>query len=135
EELRELLELPPADQVVRHQDVVDPGVGHHLRLVQRLAGDAHGAELDLPPCDLDALVRLHVRAVGETDSVAVLLPAREIALEPVEIDDSRRRRAVEPRAGRFTRAPAERRWRRRRRGPRRRAGTATRVPHAPALVA
>ena len=98
EQLRELLELPPADEVVRDQHVVDPGVDHHLRLVQRLAGDARGAELDLPPRDLDALVRLHVRAVGETDAVAVLLPAREVRLEPVEVDDRGRRRDVEAHA-------------------------------------
>ena len=61
-----------------------------------------------------------------------------LRLEPVEIDDGRRRRDVEAHAGcraRFRPAPAARRWRRRRRAPRRRAGTARRGPPAPALAA
>jgi hypothetical protein len=66
--------------------------------VQRLARHPGGAEPDLLPRDLDALVRLHVRAVRKTALVAVRLPAREVLLEPVEVDDRGRRRDVESHA-------------------------------------
>ena len=68
-----------------------PGVDHCLRLEQRLAGDASGAELDLSLRDRDALVGLDVRPVAQTEPVAFLLPAGEIALEPIEVDDGGRR--------------------------------------------
>ena len=84
-------ELRRSEDVHRHEHVVDAGPDHRLGLEQRLAGDADGAELDLPLRDLDALVRLHVRPVAQADPVALSLPAGEIALEPVEIDDRGRR--------------------------------------------
>jgi hypothetical protein len=59
------LELGLADDVVRHEDVVDPGVDHHLGFVQGLTRDAVCAERDLTPGDLDTLVRLHVRPVRQ----------------------------------------------------------------------
>ena len=90
-ERRQPLELRRADQVVRDQDVVDPGVGHHLRLAELLAGDAARAERHLPARDLDGLVRLDVRTVREPDGVAVRLPAGEVVLEPVDVDDDGRR--------------------------------------------
>ena len=84
-------ELRRSEDVHRHEHVVDACPDHRLGLEQRLAGDADGAELDLPLRDLDALVRLHVRPVAQADPVALGLPAGEIALEPVEIDDRGRR--------------------------------------------
>ena len=88
---RQPLELRLARQVVRDQDVVDPGVGHHLRLAELLAGDAARAEGHLPARDLDGLVRLDVRAVREPDGVAVRLPPREVAIQPIDVDDEGRR--------------------------------------------
>ena len=41
-----------------------PAVGHHLGLAELLARDPARAELELAPRDLDASVRLHVRAVA-----------------------------------------------------------------------
>ena len=68
-----------------------PAADHRLRLEQRLAGDADRTELDLPLRDLDTLVRLHVGPVAQADPVALGLPACEVALEPVEVDDRGRR--------------------------------------------
>ena len=90
-EHRQPFELRLARQVVRDQDVVDPGVGHHLRLAELLAGDAARAEGHLPARDLDGLVRLDVRAVREPDCVAVRLPPREVAIQPIDVDDEGRR--------------------------------------------
>ena len=53
-ERTETLELLGADDVVRHEDVRDAGVGHHLGLAELLARDARGAERELSLRDLDA---------------------------------------------------------------------------------
>ena len=92
EQVAEALELPLAEEVVRDQNVVDSGIGHHLGLAELLARDAPRAEVELAPGDLDDLVRLHVGPVDEPDLVAVALPALEVALEPAEVDDERRGR-------------------------------------------
>ena len=84
-------ELRLAEDVERDEDVGAPAVGHHLGLAELLARDPARAELELAPRDLDAPVRLDVRAVREPDPVAVVLPAGEVALEPVEVDDRGRR--------------------------------------------
>jgi hypothetical protein len=57
------------------------------------------AERDLSD-DLDALVRLYVRTVRQTDAIAVVLRAGEVRLEPVEVDDRSRRCDVERHPGR-----------------------------------
>ena len=88
------LELGLADDVVRHEDVVDSGVDHHLGFVQGLTRDAVGTERDLTPGDLDTLVRLHVRAIRQPGPIAVVLPAREVRLQQVQVDDQGRREDV-----------------------------------------
>ncbi len=95
EQLGEARDLAVADDVRRQQEVVEAGFGHQLGLAERLARDAGRAELDLAAGDLDALVGLDVRPVAEPELVAVPLPPREVLLQPVEVDDRRRRRDVE----------------------------------------
>ena len=90
EQPREPRELGLADHVRRHEEVVEAGVGHCLGLAERLAGEARRAELQLTARDLGALVRLHVRAAREAELVAARLPAGEVPLHPVEVDDGRR---------------------------------------------
>ena len=87
EEAAQALQLRRPDDVEGDEDVGAAGVGHRLGLAQLLARDPDGAERELALRDLGAAVRLHVRAVREPVSVAVLLPAREVALEPVHVDD------------------------------------------------
>ena len=83
------------------EDVVAPGIGHSLRLAQLLTGDADGTECELAMRDLDAAVSLDVRPIRESVAVAVLLPAREIVLESIGVDDcSRRLDLLERHAGR-----------------------------------
>ena len=105
EQRGEPLELGLADDVVRHEHIVDPGVDHHLGFVQGLARDSAGTERDLPPGDLDALVGLHVRPVRQTGPIAMVLPSCEVRLQPVQVDDQRRRKDVEGHAARLRRPP------------------------------
>ncbi len=79
-----------ADQVVADQDVVDAGFGHHLGLAELLAGDALGAGRDLQLREQRALVRLDMRPVGDAGGVAGRLDARDVALDPVHVDDEGR---------------------------------------------
>src|SRR6185436_12525243 len=60
------------------------------RLAELLARDAARAEGHLAPRDFDGLVRLDVGPVREPHRVAVLLPALEVALEAVDVDDDGR---------------------------------------------
>lgn len=64
------------------------------------------AERHLAPRRLDGLVRLDVRPVGEPGRVAVGLPALEVPLEPVEVDDERRRLELDHDPGCGSRATA-----------------------------
>ena len=76
-----------ADQIVADQDVVDPGIGHHFGLTELLAGDALGAGLDLHGGDDRALVGLDMRPVGDPCGIAGRLDPRDVALDPVHVDD------------------------------------------------
>ena len=122
EQAREPRELVLADDVRRQQEVVEAGLGHRLGLAEGLAGEARRAELDLAAGDLDALVRLDVRPVPETELVAALLPPRQVALQPC--------RGRRP-------APASRRSRARHAGSRAIASISTRISpgsRAPTVV-
>ena len=74
-------------QVVADQDVVDPGLRHHLGLAEFLAGDAASAGRDLHPGEQRALVGLDVRAIGDTGCLASPLNPRDVALHLVHVDD------------------------------------------------
>ena len=75
-----------ADQIVADQDVVDPGIRHHLGLADLLAGDALGAGRDLHLREHRALVGLDMRPVGDAGGIAGRLDARDVALDPVHVD-------------------------------------------------
>src|SRR5438105_66033 len=89
--LRHIAGVPPADEVEGDQQVGEPRVRHHLGLAELLAGQPGRAGVELPARDLDGLVGLDVRPVDESDPVGLRLPARDVRLEPVEIDDRDRR--------------------------------------------
>ena len=76
-----------AEQIVADQDVVDAGIHHHLGLADLLAGDALGAGRDLHLRQHRALVGLDVRPVGDAGRIARRLDARDVALDPVHVDD------------------------------------------------
>ena len=76
-----------ADQIVADQDVVDPGIRHHLGLAELLAGDALGAGRDLHLRQQRALVGLDMRPVGDAGGIAGRLDARDVALDAVHVDD------------------------------------------------
>ena len=63
------------------------GVGHHLGLAEFLAGDAPGAGGDLKFCQQRALVGLDMRPVGDAGRIAGGLNPRDVALDPVHVDD------------------------------------------------
>ncbi len=86
-ERRETLELALADHVVRYEHVVDPAIDHHLGLAKLLTGDPARSQRDLPVSDRDRLVRLHVRTVHQPGVVAMGLPALEVSLQAVDVDD------------------------------------------------
>ena len=88
------LHLLGADEGERDQDVLDPGVGHHLRLAELLAGDPDRTCGELQAGDLRQLVGLRVRAQRQPVCVAVGLHRADVALDDVEIDGEERRGEV-----------------------------------------
>src|SRR5580698_8501234 len=76
-----------AQEIIADQDVVDTGIRHHLGFTDLLAGNAFGAGLDLELRQNGTLVGLDVGTVGDTGRVASLLHARDVALDPVHVDD------------------------------------------------
>ena len=87
EQRAEAADLLLAENVVGDQDVVEPGIGHHLGLADFLAGDAAGAGVALHGGDHGALVGLDVRPVGDARGVAQRLDTGDVALHHVEVDD------------------------------------------------
>ncbi len=66
---RQPLGLGFADHIEGEQDVIGhAGVGHHFDLAELLAGDADSARIDLHLGERRQLVRLDMRAIGETES-------------------------------------------------------------------
>ena len=86
----EPLRLRLADEREREQDVLDPGVGHHLGLAELLARDPDRSGLELEPGELGQLVGLDVRAQRHPVLVAVGLHAGDVPLDCVEVRDQHR---------------------------------------------
>jgi hypothetical protein len=85
-----------AQLVVRHdlvgqEDLADPGTREGARLPHRRGGDPDRARRDLQLGDLQALVRLEVRPQGDR-AVGPGGHRRHVALEPLGVDQQRRRR-------------------------------------------
>src|ERR1700679_3352366 len=76
-----------AKQIIADQDVVDAGVRHHLRFAELLAGNALGTGCELELRQHRALVGLDMRAVGDAGGIAGLLHPRDVAFDPVHVDD------------------------------------------------
>ena len=90
-ELGKSPQLVSADNVERQQHVRDTGIGHHFRLTQFLDGDAGRTECELIASERSQLVGLDVGAVSEPQPVAALLPAPQIAVDDIDVDDWHRR--------------------------------------------
>ena len=81
------LQLVAAHHVEGQQHVGDAGVGHDLGLAQLLDGDSLRPQLDLRLGQRHQLVGLDMWTVGEAGGVAALLPAAQVALYHVDVDD------------------------------------------------
>ena len=87
----EALELGVAEDIVGDEDVGAAGIGEHLGLGDLLAGEADGAERQLALREGRDLVGLDMGAGGKAGPRDERLAAHEIALDPLEIDEHRRR--------------------------------------------
>ena len=71
------------------QEPRDPGSGHQLGFSQRRYADTASTGRELPPGDLDALVRLGVRAQGLPAFLDALRHPRQVGLKQIEIQQQR----------------------------------------------
>jgi hypothetical protein len=85
------LELCSPENIVGQKNIGEPGLGHHLRLADLLAGDAYGARLDLLPGEIGQLMRLDVGAKVQPVPVGIGLGAGDVGVGPVDVDEDGRR--------------------------------------------
>ena len=91
---------PQARKVARHphragnSNRLDPGLEKHQRLADGRHRQTRRAQRQLPPSDLDRLVRFCVRAQRNMVPVGQLLHRRQIALQFRPIDQYRGRRDI-----------------------------------------
>src|SRR5437588_5584484 len=83
-------ELGGADHFVGEEDIAHARLGHHLRLADLGQREADGARLDLPPGDLDALVRLPVGPELDPGIPRERRPPGDVGVEAVEVHDQDR---------------------------------------------
>ena len=84
------LDLGLADDIVRDDDISNPGVYGHFGLGKFLAGDAHGASGDLHVCDRRDLVGLEMGPAVDPVRGQVPLHSVDVAFEDGEVDDNDR---------------------------------------------
>ena len=88
---RQLSQLRPSHHLIGDEDVVEPRVGQHDGFVRDLRGEPGGAEIALPPRDLDALVGLEVRPHARRPVGEERRHRAQVLLQHVLIDEKRRR--------------------------------------------